>query len=270
LKQPLLAALLLVLATAPASADSRVKLFPLGGGGVPKSMKGAPGELSRVLARSLGAELTTVPIEDAAGLMDCNISERSCLREIARSVGVGTIVFGRLEMHGDDGEIVLTSFDGTSETRKTITIAGDDVDELVASLKDKLEPRKEIPVAPPIKETPVEQPSGGVSSGTWGMIIGGGVGIGAGLAFIASANGIKGQVNKAPTTTRDDIDRLVALEKAGKARMQIGGALMGVGGLVATIGIVRMVMQRHSKPERAVLDVVPESGGASVFLTVHR
>lgn len=276
MNRPFLATLVLALAAAaPASADSKVKLFPLSGPDLPKSLRGAPDELSRVLARSLEAELATVTIDDAVGLIGCTITERSCLQEIARTTGAGTIVFGKIEMDGDAGKIVLTLFDGTDERHRTLKIKGDDVDTLVTSLKETLDPKptNKTPEPPtvPIDTTPIETTTGGgVTSGTWSMIIGGGVAVGAGLAFVVSAQGLKRQLDKAPTETREDIDHLIALERAGKTRMQIGGVLMGVGGVVATIGVVRAIVQKNSRTERTVIDVVPEQGGASVFLTVHR
>ena len=149
----LVAALLVLAASASASADrAKVKVFPFGESGVPRSLKDAPSELSRVLARSLHAELGTVPIEDAAGVLECDAGERSCLRKIAAESRVDTIVFGRLHFHDGDGEIELTEFDGTSEKRRTITIMGDDVDALVSSLEDKLviKPPPPPTVTPPI------------------------------------------------------------------------------------------------------------------------
>lgn len=268
-------ALLIVLATlGTAHAESRSKLFPLSSSGLPKSMKGTPGELTRVLSRSLGAEATTVPIEDAAALLECSLVDRSCLEAIAKSVGVKTILFGRIER--DDGVVVVkvTTFDTSKgESQRTIEISGDTTEAMADSLRDKLEVK---PVEPPVPTTrnidivtPPPPATGGVTPATWGMVIGGGVTLGVGLGFLVSASSLRAKVATAPTETRRDIQQLVAMETAGKARMQIGAGLTALGGVVTTIGIVRMVVQkRQARPEEPRLDVVPESGGASVVFSM--
>lgn len=264
----------IVLATlGTAHAESRAKLFPLSSSGLPRSMKGTPGELTRVLSRSLGAEATTVPIEDAAELMECSLADRACLEAIAKSVGVKTILFGRLER--DRGTIVvkLTTFDTSKgESQRTFELAGDTAEALGESLRDKLEVKPVEP--PPTTRTidvlpPPPPPARGVTPATWGMVIGGGVTLGVGLGLLVSANSLRVEVATAPTETRADIDRLVALETAGRMRMQIGAGLTALGGLVTTIGVVRMVVQkRRTRPDEPRLEVIPEAGGASVWFSM--
>ncbi len=266
----------IVLATlGTAHAESRSKLFPLSSSGLPKSMKGTPGELTRVLSRSLGAEATTVPIEDAAALMECSLVERSCLEAIAKSVGVKTILFGRIER--DDGVVVvkLTTFDTTQgrETQRTIEISGDTAEAMGESLRDKLEVKPVEPLPTPrtidLPLPPPPAPSG-VTPATWGMVIGGGVTLGVGLGFLVSANSLRVKVATAPTETRTEIERLVAMETAGRTRMQIGAGLTALGGVVTTIGVIRMVVQKRQSPEESRLrvDVVPDAGGASVVFSM--
>jgi len=235
-------------------------------------MKTASGELTRVVARSLGAETTTVPIEDAAELMECSLVDRKCLEAITRSVGVKTIVFGRIE-RGDDGTVVkLTTFDvGKGESQRSIEITGDTVDAMGDSLRDALDAKPAPTALPPrVIEAPLPaQPSGGVTTGTWAMIVGGGGTLAVGVGFVVSANKLQRQVQQAPTATRTDIQNLVALETAGRQRMQIGSVLAAVGGVVTTIGVIRMVVQkRRARPDEPRLDVVPESGGASVVFSM--
>jgi hypothetical protein len=269
LKRSVLLAAALVFGFAPAAhADPRAKLFPLSSSGLPKSLKGAPAELTRVLARSLGAETTTVPIEDAAELMECSLTQNSCLEAIANSVGVTRILYGHVET-GNGGVVVqLTSYEaGKGETAREITISGETADELATSLEDTL--MKKAPVEePPLVVTDPPPPlasTGGVTSGTWAMVIGGGAAVGVGVGLVLSANSLRTKVERAPTETSADIAFLIGLEKAGQQRMMIGGALVAVGGVVSTIGVIRMIAQKKSpKPEEPRFDVVPESGGASV------
>ncbi len=259
-----------------AHAESRSKLFPLSSSGLPRSMKGAPAELTRVLSRSLGAESTTVPIEDAAELMECSLTDRSCLEAIAKSVGVKTIVFGRLELRRGGAVVKVTTFDlGKGESQRTITLTGDTTDDLGESLRDALEGKDEPPPPPPkprIIDLPAPTPpatSTGPTTGTWALIVGGGITTGAGVALLVSANSLRARAARAPTETHTDVERLLAIEKAGTARTQIGYALTAAGAVATTIGVIRMVRQkRASRPEQPRLDVMPESGGASILFTM--
>ena len=238
-------------------------------------MKGAPGELTRVLSRSLGAEATTVPIEDAAALLECSLVERSCLEAIAKSVGVKTILFGRIDR--DDGVVVvkLTTFETTQkrESQRTFELSGDTAEAMGDSLRDKLEVKPVEPPAPTrtldvLPPTPAAT-GGGVTPATWGMVIGGGATLGVGLGFLVSANSLRAKVATAPTETRTDISRLVAMENAGRARMQLGAGLTALGGVITTIGVVRMIVQnKRARPEEPRLEVVPEAGGASVVFSM--
>jgi hypothetical protein len=257
-----------------AAAETRTKMFPLTSSGMPKSMKGAPGELSRVLARAFGAELTPMPIDDAASLLGCSLAATSCLEEIAKSAGVPKIVFGHVEPN-DDGDLVikLNAYEsGKGESNKKLTVHGDTIDDVTQSLRDTLDNKPKKPEPPPPIETPLPVTpigeSGGVTRGTWGMIIGGLVVAGSGAAVYASSRSLENQVDKFEPSERADFDRLLALETAGKQRVQVGGALMVVGGLVATAGVVRAIVQKSSKRETPMLDVQPEKGGMSVVLTL--
>ncbi len=189
-------------------------------------------------------------------------------------MGVSRIIFGRIEATDDGYTVKLTTFEtGKGDTQRSISISGTTADELSDSLRDaidaagkKPEPREIVTSLPIIPSQPED--SSGVTTGTWAMVIGGGITAGVGLGLLVSANSLRAEVARAPTATLDDVDRLVQLETAGKARVKIGGALTAVGGVVATIGVIRMIAQKKSRPEQPRIDVVPESGGASVFFTM--
>ncbi len=263
----------LVLATGTAHADSRAKLFPLSSS---KSMRSSAGALTDVIARSFGAETATVTIDDAAGVLGCSLADRSCLESIADSAGVSKIVFGRVQKTDDGATVKITTFEvGKNESQRTFTLTGDSTDALVDSLTEALDDKvrsekKPAPQPVDIDPPPVPEPRGsGVTTGTWAMIIGGGVTLGVGLGVVVSANSVKRELSRAPSNTAADIEYIIALEKAGKQRVQIGGAIAAVGGVVATIGVIRMVVQKRApRPEEPRLDVVPESGGASVLFTM--
>jgi hypothetical protein len=279
--------------TATAHADG--KLYPLSGSGLPKSLRSAPAELTRVIAKSFDAETTMAPIEDAAQLLECELDTKACLESIARTAKTDKIHFGSVTPINGGVAVRVTTFTlGEGSKVRAYSLEGENVDALADALTEELTAKarrtppkgkdkvKEEPVDPP--ETPEETPeetrlepttepgepkaTGTITNGTWGLIIGGGAGVVVGGGFLLSANSLKGEIQRQPTETRQDIDRLLALEKAGKLRTQIGGALMVAGGAALTVGIVRAMIQRREPAEKPMIDVVPERGGASVIFTL--
>jgi hypothetical protein len=269
-------ALTLVLLANVASAEP-AKIFQLSGPSLPASLKTAPEKLTQVLATAFGAKVSIVSIEDAADMVNCSLTAQSCLEDIASKAAVKRIIFGRVDAR-DDGMgatsmvvVKLTMFDAAKgEQQRNFTLAGDTTADLVTALEEKLDlaakpeekPTKVEPKPTPAQPSPTT--SGGVTTSTWVMIVGGAVTMGGGFALIGSANGLRRQVAQAPTDTLADIDRLRQLETAGRQRMQIGAGVAALGGVITTIGVVRLVMQKRSQPEKPMLDVVPENGGAMV------
>jgi hypothetical protein len=260
-----------------AAAESKTaKIFQLSATGLPKAFKTAPEKLTQVLAQSFGADMSIVPIEDAADILQCSLTARTCLETIASSAAVKRIIFGRIEMRDDKAVIKLTLFDsGKGETLRSFSVTGETTQDLVTALEEALDGAKQAkpaPSAPVIEPKPTPAvpatESRGPTKGTWAMIVVGGISIGAGFAFMASANALRAEVKRAPTDSRQDIDRLIAIERVGKRRVEFGGGLLAIGGVAATVGIVRLVMQRQSSSERPMVDIVPDKGGATVLLTM--
>ncbi|MEO8700668.1 MAG: hypothetical protein ABI867_11520 [Kofleriaceae bacterium] len=258
-----------ILACSVAARADGVTMFPISNHGLPRSLRAAPAELTRVLATQFDAEIGNVPIEDAVELLECDLDARTCVAAVARSVGVPKLVFARLERR-DDGVVVKVSQYSAAKglTVRTYALEGTTAEALVTSLDDQLHPERHEPTPEKVLlREPVAQP-GVVTTGTWALIIGGGVTVAGGAGFLISSRRLAAQARRAPTVTLGDIDRLRAIEQAGKTRTQLGGALVAIGGVVATIGIVRMVMQKRTTYEQPLVDVVPEQGGASVLFTV--
>ena len=68
----------------------------------------------------------------------------------------------------------------------------------------------------------------------------------------------------------DEIRRLQGIERAAKLRIYAGTGFAIAGGAVATAGIIRALIQRKApSQEQPLVDVVPENGGASVFLNLR-
>ncbi|HEU0035513.1 MAG TPA: hypothetical protein VFQ53_33110 [Kofleriaceae bacterium] len=286
------AVIVLALLGVPAHADpGTAKVFPLSGANLPKSMAGAPAVLTKVLAKTFGAEVANVPIEDAAGLMECELAAKSCLISIAKSVEAKVIVYGRVEPRDGGLVLKLSSFDvknGANE--RTFVLKGETTSELSEELaaaienaskpkppdvepgpderpKDKDKP-KETPIDVPIGDE-TESTSGPISTSTWAIIGGGGAVTAVGAGLLLSTISLRNQVDKAPRDTFEDLLRLRELENAGKTRTTVGGIMLVAGGAITTYGIIRAISQRHEKrPPAKTIDVVPEAGGASVILTV--
>jgi hypothetical protein len=274
----------------PAYAERVTKLFPLSGT-MPKSLRDVPAELTRVVAKTYSAELAATPIEDAAELIGCNVGEQTCLASITEKVGASTIMFGRIERGPDAMIVKLSTFDPRKgEQQKSFTISGASADELSESLVERLDNAKPKAVPPTGKggkgtgkpedddngkvtePPPVRDDSadGKITTGTWGLIIAGGVGVGVGAGFLFAANNLRDDINKAPTRTGAEIEHLRGIERAARTRLYVGAGLAIAGGAVATIGIVRAMMQKKQPShEQPLVDVVPENGGASILLNLR-
>jgi hypothetical protein len=287
LKRPWLAIAVVLCLAGPARADGITKVFPLSHPPLPAALRTAPAELTRVLAKAFKAEIANVQIEDAAELKECNVGSERCLTVITRSVGASKIIFGRLDRREGGGYTVsLTTFDSLEGERLADhVIKGDSPEALATSLGEKLGEKPRVKVeepapsevdAPPPPVTVPDEPidtepvaRGRVTKGTWGMIIGGGIAVAAGTVFVASGRSLNADIGNAPATTLEEIRQIAALEDRARTRFRIGGALMAVGGAVATLGVIRAVMQRRApQQEQPMVDVVPEVGGASVLFTV--
>jgi hypothetical protein len=275
----LLSCVFVVLSAGVARADEKATVvFPLSGALLKDPLMDAPDVLTRTLAREVSGTVAASPIEDQVG---CDLHLDTCLKTTLRSAGAARIVFGTVTGRLRGGVILrLTYFDREGEQQKRFVLTGETTDTLSRELSHDLNPSITISATPPKKDPkgkeigsldpPIDQPEdhpapGKVSSSTWGMIGGGGGAFVIGIGLVISAYGLKSDVNNAPTDTLDQLEHLQALERAGSLRMKIGGVLAVAGGAVATVGIIRMVMQRRKPP---VLDVQPEAGGASLVLTL--
>lgn len=112
--------------------------------------------------------------------------------------------------------------------------------------------------------------SGGITKTTWGLIGGGAVGGAVGIGFLLSARSLQSDLAAAPRKTTLDFQRLTQIERAGRIRTQIGGALTIAGGAVLAVGVVRAVIQRGGRStslERSIALVPVEGGGAAVLFS---
>lgn len=277
---------LVVLAMASPVWAEPTQVFPLTGPDLGPERRGTVERLTRAIADSIDAEVSSVAIEDAAGLLDCDVEATSCLELVSKSVGNKQLVFGTVAPgKGKALKVTLTRFrPGPDRQQQTYEITGETEaypDELVRKAAPlfggtKPDPIDNTPqestdppapdVTPPVVEKP---PAGTITAGTWGLIGGGAIGIAIGIGFRVSASGISDEVNKFPTpVTRDDFDRLTALEDRGVLHTRLGVGLIVVGGVALGAGIIRAVLQRQSpSADERVVSVTPLRGGAAITVT---
>jgi hypothetical protein len=276
-------------AAAPAAAGGGVTMFPLSAGKLPTALAKAPAKMTAALAHAIDAEVANVPIEDAAGLLDCDPEATSCIEAVSKSVKTKRIVFGSVTAD-EDGvvkvtltrfdpgpdrqqqtfELVSTTADGMAEelARVSAPLFGKAVKPMVSDkpdLKDPKDPKDPID-EPPHKDSP----HGGIGGTTYGILAGGALVTGVGVVFLVQANGIADDVRTAPRDTPTDFLNLTALENKGRTRQRIGGVLTGVGVLALGYGIYRAITE-HSAPAHetgAMVSPVPIEGGAAIVVTM--
>ena len=274
----------LVAVSSTAYADKRAQVFPLSGSGLPDKLATAPAKLTKALATSINAVVASVPIEDAAGLLECDPENSTCLAAVAKSLGVERLVFGTVNHEGGKLKVTLTRFDvGPDRQQQTFNLAGGTPDQLATELVKASaalfggvtieEDPTPDPTPGPGPDKPVEDKGvpGKITTGTWALVGGGAVFAAAGVVMLVSAQSIKRDVQNAPTDTLDDIRRLRALEDKGVQRTLIGNVMLIGGGAALAAGVVRAIIQRKSTVvDDPIVQPVPTEGGAVIMLTVTR
>jgi hypothetical protein len=273
---------LVVLAMASPAWAEPTQVFPLTGPELGPERRGTVERLTRALADSIDAEVSSVAIEDAAGLLECDVEATSCLELVSKSVGNKQLEFGTVvQGKGNALKVTLTRFrPGPDRQQQTYELSGESEaypDELVRKAAplfggtppDEIEKTPE-PIDPPVTPPVVDEPPAGtITAGTWGLIGGGAIGIAIGIGFRVSASGISDDVNAFPQPqTRDDFDRLTALEDRGTLHTRLGVGFIVAGGVALGAGIIRAVVQRQSpSQDERVVSVTPLRGGAAITVT---
>jgi hypothetical protein len=293
----LLAIAVVLLIASPSWAGGSTKVFPLSGERIPSNLSDAPEVMTAALAKQLRGDIARTSIDDAAGLLGCDIDQAICLEQVARSLNpsASRIVFGKITARQSSGvTVALTWWDKEGIHDRKLVLVGENTDELVDELgkatrnlfekstkvtrdpsdvdpDETLKPTSEgnggiLDDAPTPKDEPKQ--GGGVTTGTWAMLIGGIAVAGVGGGFLVSAQSLAKQVRDSDPKNEQDFLDLKAIEKAGIQRTQIGAGLVIGGGVIAAIGVVRMIVQKkHAGRERSSITVTPENGGASLVFS---
>jgi len=255
----------------PAGADS-TQVFPLAANGVPQARAES---LTRSLASAIHADVATVPIEDAAGLLECDIAATPCLDAVAKSVSATRLVYGVVSRGGASTKVTLTRFEGGSREQRDFELVSPTDEALGQELVRASAEWFGItpPPAPPPTETPpareVPPPSGDVRSGsikgtTWLLLGTGLVVAGVGTGFLVSSNNIENDVAAAPRETVADFQHLVELEDKGTLHRRLGQGFAIGGTAIVAIAVWRMLVDR-SRVVR--VEPAPVRGGATVSIS---
>lgn len=284
-------AALLLAATASAHAGRSITVFPLSAGKLPAALAKAPQKMTDALAQLVDAEVANVPIEDAAGLLDCDPEATACLETVSKSVKAKRIVFGSVSTDEEGAvKVTLTRFDpGPDRQQRTFALVSTTADGMAEELarvaaplfgkrpaevgerqpdEDPLDKREKDPIEDPPKR---DTPHGTITGTTWGILGGGAAVTGLGVLFLVQASGIADDVRAAPRSTPDDFAKLTALEDKGSTRQKLGVVFTAVGGVAIAYGIYRAISERTAPPaEPTALRVtpVPLDDGAALVLTM--
>lgn len=279
---------LTMLVSASAFADGTT-VFPLAAPNLPMKMASAPEELSQALSDAIDGTLAPVPMDDAAIMLECEAEATTCLDKIAKNYKAERIVFGTIEMVDPEQsklKITITLFAPGERQQRTYNVAGE-VDDMAKQLVKLSRPlfgtdSPETPDDPKEGEGPdlggdkPEEPSGGITGTTWGILGAGAVTTIVGGGFLYSSFSIESDVNAIVPKTDADFTRLTALQDKGSQRRVIGGVLTTVGAAAVIWGVVRAVSEHgSSSPKEKETSTVshfgpmPTQGGGGISFTME-
>lgn len=242
--------------------------------------------------------------DDAAVLIGCDPKSDACAEEVLSTLSIDEAVFGSSTR---GGEITVSRIERGKPRRQAkvkleqgqslsaaVTPA---VRQLYDEPKAKPAPIVDPPPPPPESEPAVEKiakrpapgrsareaelaaESGGAARPyrTWAIVSWSGAGAAAltGLLFWVNASDLQDDIDRAPTSSMDDLNKLRDLEDRAESSSDWGNAMMVVGAGLAGVGTYLWVkdrrQQRSGSSQRAALrpSITPSlfPGGAGLVLT---
>jgi hypothetical protein len=245
-------------------------------------------------------------LADTAAIVGCDPATRPCLDAIGAALNVDQIVYGTLRRNGSQLSLQLTVVARDAEpvtrvveierpTAKGMQPVEAEVASLVqgsgAGLTARPESRAATGSRPPVppKETgpdalrssgtspPAVAPSGNtdeeasgfgrIGFSSW-LLIGAGAALAAGgTYFWLQANDDQQQIDRAPTETVDDLERLADLEDRAVSHSRWGNGLAIAGG-VAIAGGIALAIHQTRAPHRSRVALQPIFSPDSIGLTL--
>ena len=289
----LVALLVVVCMIAPAAAAPRkVLVLPLDGTAPPETRKKLSAsfqKMARVLDGSVEAGLTS--LGDTATALGCDPKTPKCVENVRATLGVDELVYGTADE--TDGTITVVAKryrKGKPVREMSVRIASSDPPTKIEPellpvfgeepLPNTTDPNNPVdpnnsnagdplvsdPNAKPVVPVEPEKPSGSnTERNIWiGVTSGGGLLLLVGLGLWASKSSIQDDIDKAPTNTTADFERLKDLEDKASSRGWAGNIFVVAGLAVAGYGGYRL--WKYSRSKNVTVTPTPVEGGAAVFV----
>ena len=288
----LVALLVVVCMIAPAAAAPRkVLVLPLDGtapADTRKKLSASFQKMARVLDGDVQAGLTS--LGDTATALGCDAKTPACIENVRATLGVDELVYGTADE--TDGTITVVAKryrKGKPVREMTVGIASSDPPTKIEPALLPVFGEEPLPTDPntttnpntqtdPVVPDPNAKPPGGEPVGPeqptgsnterniWiGVTSGGGLLFLVGLGLWASKRSIQDDIDKAPTSTTADFERLRDLEDKASSRGWAGNIFVLAGLAVAGYGGYRL--WKHLKTRNVTVTPTPVEGGAAVTFT---
>ncbi len=287
-------AILLVAPATPAHADNssnEVLIIPLSGK-LRGKLRPAPKRFTKALAKlaetSTGSRSVAARVakSDITTLVGCREESEACYAEVAATLGVDELIFGKVARQPDGTlEVTLTRVRPNSSRKartRTFTLQAGSLGRAQTEFETKaakfLAEKDDAPDPPDKPDKPIKvpepEPTGDgfawkrVKGYTWAMTIGGGAAMLLGGALLAMASSKQSDVDDAATDSVDDLNRLEDLESTGKTLSLFGNSFV-IAGAVATIaGAYLMYKQGSAKTEERAISIGPTDRGSGFAVTL--
>lgn len=268
-------------AATPADPVTRMIVFPFDTS-LPPSFSNVSAKLTYVLVREsenrkMAVSVAKASLADTAAIVGCSLPDRDCEQRILQQLGADEAIHGSAAPAAEPGRVTieLQRLRASSPpVSKSVELVADDADMLSAELGT---------IIPDFLDTATTAEASGDSGGlafdrsrvrrsSW-IVAGSGAGMSAlGVVFWALASKSQHDINRAPTDSAADLERLVELEARGKQRALIGNTLIGIGMLTATLGAILVYQQGSGGPSSSqrgqAVHVMPMAMAGGMGLTV--
>jgi len=268
--------------------SSEVLIIPLSGK-VRGKLRKAPKRFTQTLAKlaeSSGTRTMSARVakSDITTLVGCSEESNACYAEVAATLGVNELVFGKVKK-GKNGklEVTLTRVHPNSakKTRtRTFVVSGRNMKtaekefgtEAEKFLAEKVVETPE-PTPPPVTTQPPAKKPGfsfsRVKGYTWGITIGGVASFLVGGALLSLASSKQSDVDDAAADSVADLERLRDLESSGKTLSAFGNSMLIVGAAASLAGAYLIYTQGSAKPEeKRTISVGPTARGRGVAFSL--
>jgi len=294
-------------ASAQGGKKHEVLIIPLTGN-VAGALKAAPGAFSASLAK-LAASSGSRPMaarvakSDITTLVGCSAESAGCYIQVAKTMGVTELIFGKVERQAGGGlKVTLTRVQPKSkrQTRtytfilaaktlpaaqtqfeaqasRTLELGNIDTEPLVEPKKTVTPPNTTAKTTPNATHPPPETKThtgssfsfGRVKGSAWAVAIGGAGAMILGGVFFALSSSKQSDVNDSPVSSGADLDRLADLESTGKTYNILGNSFVIVGAVATVVGGYLIYRQGSAQPatERQV-GVAPIDRGRGLAVSL--